>query len=65
MHYFEKEEMQAILSSRGFSQTESFENILPAKDVWDGENVTWAYPVTTDQTPHHVTFSSGEEVHAA
>jgi hypothetical protein len=31
----------------------------------DGENVTWAYPVTADQTPHHVTFSSGEEVHAA
>jgi hypothetical protein len=31
----------------------------------DGENVTWAYPVTADQTPHHVTFSTGEEVHAA
>ena len=31
----------------------------------DGENVTWAYPVTADRTPHHVTFSTGEEVHAA
>ena len=30
----------------------------------DGE-VTWAYPVTVDQTPHHVSFSSGEQVYAA
>lgn len=27
--------------------------------------VTWAYPVTIDKTPHHLTFSSGEEVYAA
>jgi len=27
--------------------------------------VTWAYPVTVDQTPHHVTFSTGEQVYAA
>jgi len=27
--------------------------------------VTWAYPVTVDQTPHHLTFSSGEQVYAA
>ena len=27
--------------------------------------VTWAYPVTVDQTPHHVTFSTGEQTHAA
>jgi hypothetical protein len=31
----------------------------------DGTNVTWAYPVTVDQTPHKVTFSSGEQIHAA
>ncbi len=31
----------------------------------DGESVTWAYPVTVDRTPHHVTFSSGEQVYAA
>lgn len=30
----------------------------------DGE-VAWAYPVTADETPHHVTFSTGEYVHAA
>ncbi len=28
-------------------------------------HVTWAYPVTVDQTPHHLTFSSGEQVYAA
>ena len=27
--------------------------------------VTWAYPVTVDKTPHHVLFSSGEQVYAA
>ncbi len=27
--------------------------------------VTWAYPVTIDKTPHHLTFSSGEKVYAA
>jgi hypothetical protein len=31
----------------------------------DGESVTWAYPVTVDRTPHHVTFSTGEQVYAA
>ncbi len=30
----------------------------------EGE-VTWAYPVTVDKTPHHLTFSSGEKVYAA
>ncbi len=27
--------------------------------------VTWAYPVTVEKTPHHLTFSSGEQVYAA
>ena len=27
--------------------------------------VAWAYPVTADQTPHRVTFSTGEQVYAA
>jgi hypothetical protein len=30
-----------------------------------GRAVTWAYPVTVDDTPHHVTFSSGERINAA
>lgn len=28
-------------------------------------DVTWAYPVTIERTPHHLTFSSGEQVYAA
>ena len=27
--------------------------------------VAWAYPVTTDSTPHHVTFNTGEQLYAA
>ena len=27
--------------------------------------VAWAYPVTVDQTPHHLTFSTGECLYAA
>ena len=27
--------------------------------------VTWAYPVTVDQTPHRVTFNTGEQGYAA
>jgi hypothetical protein len=27
--------------------------------------VAWAYPVTTDATPHRVAFDSGERIHAA
>jgi len=41
MHYFEEEEMLAVLKSTGFKKAESFKNILPANDIWDGENVTF------------------------
>jgi hypothetical protein len=27
--------------------------------------VVWAYPVTVDQTPHHLTFNTGEQLYAA
>ncbi len=27
--------------------------------------VIWAYPVTVEETPHHVTFSTGEQIYAA
>ena len=27
--------------------------------------VAWAYPVTVDVTPHHLTFSTGEHVYSA
>lgn len=29
------------------------------------KGINWAYPVTVEPTPHHVTFSSGEAVYAA
>ena len=28
-------------------------------------DVAWAYPVTVDRTPHHVTLSTGERAYAA
>lgn len=31
----------------------------------DTGSVVWAYPVTAETTPHHVTFSSGEKLYAA
>ncbi len=31
----------------------------------DKGEVLWAYPVTADQTPHQLTFSSGENINAA
>jgi hypothetical protein len=31
----------------------------------DGENVTWAYPFSVDETPHSVQFEGGEKIYAA
>ena len=31
----------------------------------DGHNVDWAYPVTTEQTPHKVTLDNGERFFGA
>ena len=31
----------------------------------DSSEINWAYPVTTRNTPHRVTFSSGEQINAA
>ncbi|MGI9592663.1 MAG: hypothetical protein ACR2P8_14930 [Myxococcota bacterium] len=30
----------------------------------DGEAVSWAYPVTVDETPHAARFSTGEEAYS-
>jgi hypothetical protein len=30
----------------------------------DGSAVSWAYPVTVDETPHRARFSSGEEAYS-
>jgi len=31
----------------------------------DRGEVVWAYPVTVEKTPHHVTFNTGETLYAA
>ena len=41
MHYFKDEEMISLLQAKGYRQAESIHNILPANDIWDGENVTF------------------------
>ena len=41
MHYFKDKEMISLLQAKGFRQAESVHNILPANDIWDGENVTF------------------------
>jgi hypothetical protein len=28
-------------------------------------SVTWAYPVSVDETPQRITFSTGEQIYAA
>ena len=40
-HYFTSEDVIALLSSRNFILTECKENILPATDIWNGENITF------------------------
>ena len=39
--YFNPEDVIALLSARRFRLSESFENVLPATDFWNGENVTF------------------------
>jgi hypothetical protein len=31
----------------------------------DQGEISWAFPVTVDKTPHHLTFSTGERLNAA
>lgn len=31
----------------------------------NSKRINWAYPVSVDDTPHHVTFSTGEQINAA
>jgi hypothetical protein len=51
------ERVRALLDELKRAKTFLFRNTAGA--------VTWAYPVTIDQTPHQVTFSSGEKLYAA
>ena len=40
-HYFENKDIKEILTCCGFTNIESFENILPATNIWNGENITF------------------------
>ena len=40
-HYFAPDEVKGILSSAGFRHTEHYEDVLPANDIWDGDNVSF------------------------
>jgi hypothetical protein len=52
-----KERVQSILVDLDKHMTFVCRNVQGA--------VVWAYPVTVERTPHHVTFSTGEELYAA
>jgi SAM-dependent methyltransferase len=40
-HYFNKEKLIPELSDYGFENIECFENVLPAGDTWNGDNVSF------------------------
>jgi SAM-dependent methyltransferase len=40
-HYFEEKDIIEILSHQGFNNTESFGEVLPATNIWDGDNITF------------------------
>ena len=40
-HYFNKETLIPELSDHGFENIECFENVLPAGDTWNGDNVSF------------------------
>ena len=51
------ERVNAILGELEAAMTFLFRN--------ERGDVSWAYPVTADETPHRVTFATGEQVYAA
>jgi hypothetical protein len=51
------ERVQVLLDDLEAGMTFLYRNLAGA--------VHWAYPVTADETPHLVTFSTGEQIHAA
>ena len=40
-HYFENADILKILTNSGFSNTASFESILPNDGIWSGDNITF------------------------
>jgi hypothetical protein len=49
---------------RAVSILEELEEHLTFVYRGDQRVVTWAYPVTVDETPHHASFSTGEEAYS-
>lgn len=52
-----EEQVKAILDDLEIHMTFLFRN--------KHREVAWAYPVTVEKTPHHVTFNTGETLYAA
>ena len=50
-------------------KVQSIVEVLEKKKIfiyrYKSDSINWAYPITVDKTPHHVTFSTGEQVYAA
>lgn len=40
-HYYTKDDVVPLLQSKGFSNIQNYENILPPGDCWNGDNVTF------------------------
>lgn len=40
-HYFENADIIKTLTDNGFTDIESFDNILPETDIWNGDNITF------------------------
>jgi len=40
-HYFEHADITKTLGNNGFTNIESFNNILPHTDIWNGDNITF------------------------
>jgi hypothetical protein len=53
----DRERVEALLDDLERHMTFLFRN--------DRREVVWAYPVTLEKTPHHLTFGTGETVYAA
>lgn len=54
-----------LSESRVHSLLEDLEDHMTFLFRNNAGEVVWAYPVTVEKTPHHVTFSTGEQIYAA
>lgn len=40
-HYYGKNDLVPMLESKGFTEIETYDNIVPGNDCWSGENITF------------------------